>query len=81
MRINAPLDTSQPGTPHSFKGASVVADSLRGNHNAMVKCLFVNSRVQHPVARVSIGFTNVYYHRKQLLSLSLFWLHNMFRPI
>jgi hypothetical protein len=36
----------------------------------------LNSRVQHPVARVSIGFTNVYYHRTQLnsLSLSLFTL-------
>jgi hypothetical protein len=32
----------------------------------------LNSRVQHPVARVSIGFTNVYYRRTQLLSLSLF---------
>jgi hypothetical protein len=32
----------------------------------------LNSRVQHPVAHVSIGFTNVYYHRTQLLSLSLF---------
>jgi hypothetical protein len=31
----------------------------------------LNSRVQHPVARISIGFTNVYYHRTQLKSLSL----------
>jgi hypothetical protein len=34
----------------------------------------LNSRVQHPVARVSIGFTNVYYHRTQLLSLFLYFI-------
>jgi hypothetical protein len=41
-----------------------------------------NSRVQHPVPRVSTKF-NVYYHRTQLnsLSLSLFQFHNMFRPM
>jgi hypothetical protein len=37
-----------------------------GQHNSRV-----NSRVQHSVARISIGFTNVYYHRTQLSSLSL----------
>jgi hypothetical protein len=31
----------------------------------------LNSRVQHPAARISIGFTNVYYHCTQLNSLSL----------
>jgi hypothetical protein len=41
IRFSAHLDTSHHGPPHPFKDAAVVADSLTGIHNAMVKCLFV----------------------------------------
>jgi hypothetical protein len=41
MRFNALLNTSYHGPPYAFKDAGVVADSLTGIHNAMVKCLFV----------------------------------------
>jgi hypothetical protein len=41
MEFNAPLDTCYHGPPHPFRDAGVVADSLTGIHNAMVKCLFV----------------------------------------
>jgi hypothetical protein len=41
MRFSARLDTCYPGTPHLFKDAKVIADSLTGIHNAMLKCLFV----------------------------------------
>jgi hypothetical protein len=42
------LDTSHHGLPHPFKDARVVADSLTGIHNAMVKCLFdVNGSCIH----------------------------------
>jgi hypothetical protein len=44
MRFNALLDMSHHGPPHPFKDAGVVADSLTGIHNAVVKCLFVVSR-------------------------------------
>jgi hypothetical protein len=44
MIFNAPLDTSHHGPPHPIKDAGVVADSLTGIHNAMVKCLFVVNR-------------------------------------
>jgi hypothetical protein len=40
-RFNAHLNTSHHGQPHPFKDAGVVADSLTGIHNAMVKYLFV----------------------------------------
>jgi hypothetical protein len=38
MRFSVRLDTSHHGPPHLFKDAVVVADSLTGIHNAMVKC-------------------------------------------
>jgi hypothetical protein len=44
MRFNARLDTSHHGPPHPFKGARVVADTLTGIQNAVVKCLFVLNR-------------------------------------
>jgi hypothetical protein len=44
-RFNARLDTSHHGPPHPFKDAGVVADSLTGIHNAMVKCLFIVNRI------------------------------------
>jgi hypothetical protein len=37
----ARLDTSHHGPLHPFKDTGVVADSLTGIHNAMVKCLLV----------------------------------------
>jgi hypothetical protein len=37
-------DMSYHGQPHPFKGAGVVADTLTGIHNAMVKFLFVINR-------------------------------------
>jgi hypothetical protein len=36
MRFKALLDTSHHGSPHPFKDAWIVADSLTGIHNAMV---------------------------------------------
>jgi hypothetical protein len=44
MKFNVRLDTSHHGPPHPPKDAGVVADSLTGIHNAMVKCLFVVNR-------------------------------------
>jgi hypothetical protein len=44
MRFNAFLNTSHHGLSHQFKDARVVADSLIGIHNPMVKCLFVVNR-------------------------------------
>jgi hypothetical protein len=44
MRFNARLDTSHHVPPHPSKDAGAVADSLRGIHSAMVKCLFVVNR-------------------------------------
>jgi hypothetical protein len=44
MRLNEHLDTSHHGPPYQFKFAGVVAVSLTGIHNAMVKCLFVVNR-------------------------------------
>jgi hypothetical protein len=44
MRFNAHLDTSHHGSPHPYKDAGAVADSLTRIHNAMVKCLFVVNR-------------------------------------
>jgi hypothetical protein len=41
MGFNARLGTSHHGPPHPLKDAGIVADSLTGIHNAMVKCLFV----------------------------------------
>jgi hypothetical protein len=41
MRFNAHLGTYHHGPPHPFKDTGVVADSLTGIHNAMVKYLFV----------------------------------------
>jgi hypothetical protein len=43
-RLDALLDTSQHGSLHPFKDVGVVADSLTGIDNAMVKCLFVFNR-------------------------------------
>jgi hypothetical protein len=40
MRFNARLDISHHGPLHPCKDAGVVADSLTGIHNAVVKCLF-----------------------------------------
>jgi hypothetical protein len=48
MRLNARLDTSHHGPPHPFKDVGVVADSLIGIHNALVKCLFVVNRSANP---------------------------------
>jgi hypothetical protein len=47
MRFNASLDTIHHGLPHPLKDAGVVADSLTGIHNAMVKCLFVIQQELH----------------------------------
>jgi hypothetical protein len=44
MRFNARLDTSHHGQQHSFKDTLIVADSLTGIHNAMVKHLFAINR-------------------------------------
>jgi hypothetical protein len=44
MKFNARLSTSHRGPPHPFKDAGVVADSLTGLHNAMVKRLFLVNR-------------------------------------
>jgi hypothetical protein len=44
MIFNARLDTSHLGPLYAFKDAGVVADSLTGIHNAMVKSLFVVNR-------------------------------------
>jgi hypothetical protein len=44
MMFNARLDSSHHGPPHPFKDAGVVADSLTGIHNAILKCLFVVNR-------------------------------------
>jgi hypothetical protein len=44
MRFNARFDTSYHGPPHPFKDAGLVADSLTGIHNAMMRCLFVVNR-------------------------------------
>jgi hypothetical protein len=44
MRFNARLDTSLHGPPHPFKDAGVVADSLTGTYNAVLKWLFVVNR-------------------------------------
>jgi uncharacterized 2Fe-2S/4Fe-4S cluster protein (DUF4445 family) len=41
MRFSVRLDTSYHRPPHPLKDAGVVADSLTGIHNAMLKCLFV----------------------------------------
>jgi hypothetical protein len=43
-RFNARLDTPHRGPPHPLRDAGVVADSLTGIHNAMVKCLSVVNR-------------------------------------
>jgi hypothetical protein len=43
MRFNACLNTTN-GPPNLFRDAVVVADSLTGIHNAMVKCLFIVNR-------------------------------------
>jgi hypothetical protein len=40
VRFKARLDMSHHGQPHPFRNAGVVADSLTGIHNAVVKCLF-----------------------------------------
>jgi hypothetical protein len=44
MKFNALLETSYHGPPHPFKDAGVIAVSLTGIYNAMVKCLFVVNR-------------------------------------
>jgi hypothetical protein len=44
MRFNAGLNTSHHGPTQEFKAAAVVADSLTGINNAMVKCLFIVNR-------------------------------------
>jgi hypothetical protein len=44
IRLNAHLVTSHHGPPHLFKDAEVVADSLTGIHNAILKFLFVINR-------------------------------------
>jgi hypothetical protein len=43
-RFSARLDTSHHGPLHPFKDAEVVADSLTGIQNAMVKFLFLINR-------------------------------------
>jgi hypothetical protein len=44
MRVNARLDTFHHGPTQPFEDAWVVADSLAGIHNAMVKCRFIVNR-------------------------------------
>jgi hypothetical protein len=44
MRFNAHLDISHHGPPHLFRDTGVVADSLTGIQNAMVKCLLAVNR-------------------------------------
>jgi hypothetical protein len=44
VRFDAFLDTSHHGQPHLIKDAAVVAESLTGIPNAMVKHLFVVKR-------------------------------------
>jgi hypothetical protein len=44
MKFNARLDMSHLGPPNPFKDVGVVADSLTGIHNAMVKYPFVVNR-------------------------------------
>jgi hypothetical protein len=44
MGFKARIVTSHHGPTHPFKYAGVVADSLKGIHNAMVKCLFSVNR-------------------------------------
>jgi hypothetical protein len=43
-RFNADLDTSHHGRHCPFRDAGIVAGSLTGIHNAMVKYLFIVSR-------------------------------------
>jgi hypothetical protein len=44
MKFNARLDTFHHGPPHPCRDVAVVAGSLTGICNAMVKCLFVVNR-------------------------------------
>jgi hypothetical protein len=44
MRFNEHLDTSHDVPPNPCKDAGVVAGSLTGIHNAMMKFLFVVNR-------------------------------------
>jgi hypothetical protein len=44
MRFNTRLDASHHRPTHLFKDARVVADSLTGIYNVIVKCLFVVNR-------------------------------------
>jgi hypothetical protein len=44
MRFNALLDTSHHGPPHPLKDAEVIAESLKGTHNAMANCVFFANR-------------------------------------
>jgi hypothetical protein len=41
VRFNALLDSSHHGLPHPCRDAGVVADSLTGIHDALVKCRLV----------------------------------------
>jgi hypothetical protein len=44
MGFSARLGMSQHGPPYLQKDAGVVADTLRGIHSAIVKCLLVVNR-------------------------------------
>jgi hypothetical protein len=56
-RFNAQLNTSHDRMPHPLKDGGVVAYSLTGIPNGMVKCLFVVNRscIHKEILHVPIG--------------------------